>query len=50
MQRVTSIVNPQHIPIATVTETLSPATDSFEHWQVAELKGLIAALHQAIGK
>jgi zinc/manganese transport system substrate-binding protein len=50
VQRVTSIVKAQHIPIATVTETLSPATDSFEQWQVAKLKGLIAALHQATGK
>ena len=27
-----------HIPIATITETLSPASDSFEQWQVAELE------------
>jgi zinc/manganese transport system substrate-binding protein len=50
VQRVTSIVKAQRIPIATVTETLSPASDSFEQWQVAELEGLIAALHQATGK
>jgi zinc/manganese transport system substrate-binding protein len=49
VQRVTSIVKAQHIPIATVTETLSPASDSFQQWQVAELEGLIAALHQATG-
>jgi zinc/manganese transport system substrate-binding protein len=48
--RVTAIVKAQHIPIATVTETLSPASDSFEQWQVAELEGLIAALHQATGR
>ena len=40
VQRVTSLVKAQHIPIATVTETLSPASDSFEQWQVAELEGL----------
>jgi zinc/manganese transport system substrate-binding protein len=50
VQRVTSIVNAQHIPIATVTETLSPASDSFEQWQVAELQRLMAALHRATGK
>jgi zinc/manganese transport system substrate-binding protein len=50
VQRVTSIVKAQHIPIATVTETLSPASDSFEQWQVAELEGLMKALHQATGK
>jgi len=50
VQRVTSIVKAQHIPIATVTETLSPASDSFQQWQVAELEGLLAALHQATGR
>jgi zinc/manganese transport system substrate-binding protein len=50
VQRVTSIVKAQHIPIATVTETLSPASDSFEQWQVAELEGLLATLHQATGR
>jgi zinc/manganese transport system substrate-binding protein len=50
VQRITSIVKAQHIPIATVTETLSPASDSFQQWQVAELEGLAAALHQATGR
>jgi len=38
------------IPIATVTETLSPQTASFEQWQVAQLTRLAAALHQATGR
>jgi zinc/manganese transport system substrate-binding protein len=38
------------IPVSTVTETLSPATDSFEQWQTAELQSLQAALAQATGK
>jgi zinc/manganese transport system substrate-binding protein len=50
VQRVTSIVKSQHIPIATVTETLSPASDTFQQWQVAELEGLAAALHQGTGE
>ncbi len=50
VKSVTSIVKAQHIPIATVTETLSPASDSFQQWQVSELEGLIAALHQATGR
>jgi zinc/manganese transport system substrate-binding protein len=49
VQRVTSIVKAQHIPITTVTETLSPASYSFQQWQVAELEGLRAALHTATG-
>jgi zinc/manganese transport system substrate-binding protein len=50
VQRVTSIVKARQIPVATVTETLSPAADSFQQWQVAELEGLRAALHRATGK
>jgi zinc/manganese transport system substrate-binding protein len=37
------------IPVTTVTETLSPAGDSFQQWQVAELQSLQAALAQATG-
>jgi len=37
------------IPVTTVTETLSPAGDSFEQWQVAQLQNLEAALAQATG-
>jgi zinc/manganese transport system substrate-binding protein len=50
VQRITSLVKGQHIPIATVTETLSPASDNFQQWQVAELEGLASALHQATGR
>jgi zinc/manganese transport system substrate-binding protein len=50
VQRVTSIVDAQQIPVTTVTETLSPATASFQQWQVGELEGLAAALHRATGR
>jgi zinc/manganese transport system substrate-binding protein len=40
----------QQIPVTAVTETLSPATASFQDWQVAQLKALRAALAQATGK
>ncbi len=50
IQRINAICRSKHIPIATVTETLSPAGDTFEQWQVAELKGLINALHAATGR
>jgi zinc/manganese transport system substrate-binding protein len=49
VQRVNEIVKAKGIPIATVTETLSPASDSFEQWQVGELEGLKQALHEATG-
>jgi zinc/manganese transport system substrate-binding protein len=38
------------IPVAAVTETLSPATASFQDWQVAQLQQLEAALKQGTGK
>jgi zinc/manganese transport system substrate-binding protein len=47
IQRINAICRSHHIPIATVTETLSPATDNYEQWQAGQLKQLIAALHQA---
>ncbi len=40
----------QGIPVTAVTETLSPATASFQDWQVSQLKALQAALAQATGK
>ena len=50
VQQVNAIARAAHIPIATITETLSPATLNFEQWQVAELERLLAALHQATGR
>ncbi|HWX88132.1 MAG TPA: zinc ABC transporter substrate-binding protein [Solirubrobacteraceae bacterium] len=50
VQRVNELARGAHIPIATVTETLSPASGSFEQWQVAQLEGLRRALHQATGR
>ena len=49
VQRVNEIARAKGIPIATVTETLSPAPYSFEQWQVGELEGLAKALHEATG-
>jgi zinc/manganese transport system substrate-binding protein len=50
VQRVNAIAHQEKIPIATVTETLSPASDSFEQWQVSELEELARALHRATGR
>jgi zinc/manganese transport system substrate-binding protein len=38
------------IPVATVTETLTPAGATFQQWQTRQLKGLAAALAKAAGK
>ncbi|MBD0748053.1 metal ABC transporter solute-binding protein, Zn/Mn family [Streptomyces sp. CBMA152] len=40
----------QGIPVATVTETLTPAGASFQDWQVRQLQGIEQALAQATGK
>jgi zinc/manganese transport system substrate-binding protein len=50
VQRVNQIAHERHIPVATVTETLSPPSDSFQQWQVAQLEGLTQALRRATGR
>jgi zinc/manganese transport system substrate-binding protein len=50
VQRVNQLARAAGIPIATVTETLSPASDSFEQWQVAELEELEHALARGVGR
>ncbi len=50
VQRVNELARAHGIPVATVTETLSPASDSFQQWQVAELEALSRALHRATGR
>lgn len=37
----------RHIPIASITETLDPASASFEAWQTRQLNALASALNQA---
>jgi zinc/manganese transport system substrate-binding protein len=50
VQRVNQLAQAAHIPITTITETLSPARATFEQWQVAELERLEQALHEATGR
>jgi zinc/manganese transport system substrate-binding protein len=50
VQRVTSEARAAHVPIVTVTETLSPADVSFQTWQVDQLRSLEDALEQASGE
>ena len=38
------------LTITTITETLAPASASFEQWQSAELSRLMAALHLGTGR
>jgi zinc/manganese transport system substrate-binding protein len=50
IQRLNALARSEHIPVATITETLSPANASFEQWQVAQLQRIAQALHQATGR
>jgi zinc/manganese transport system substrate-binding protein len=40
----------RHIPVTTVTETLTPANLTFGQWQVSQLERLESALRQATGR
>jgi zinc/manganese transport system substrate-binding protein len=48
--RITDAARKRAIPITTITETLSPASTSFQAWQVGQLEALAAALHEATGR
>jgi zinc/manganese transport system substrate-binding protein len=50
IQRLNALARANHIPIATVTETLAPQNATFEQWQVAQLEGIERALLQATGR
>jgi zinc/manganese transport system substrate-binding protein len=50
VQRLTALARAHRIPVVTITETLSPRTDTFEQWQVAQLERLKEALHEATGR
>jgi len=44
VERVNQLARAAGIPVVTVTETLAPAGDSFQQWQVSELRRLLRAL------
>jgi len=47
VQRVNQLARAAGIPIVTVTETLAPASASFERWQSDQLRALLAALERS---
>ena len=49
VQAQLSEVKAEHIPYATITETLTPATASYQQWQTSQLLGIQTALAQAAG-
>ncbi len=50
VQQLTALARAHAIPVVAITETLSPASDSFEHWQDAQLERIEQALHRATGR
>jgi zinc/manganese transport system substrate-binding protein len=50
VQRVNQLSRAAHVPIATITETPSPASANFEQWQSVQLRSLLQALHRATGR
>jgi zinc/manganese transport system substrate-binding protein len=50
VQRFTAEARAKGIPVTTITETLAPATATFQAWQLAQLKALAGALHKATGR
>jgi zinc/manganese transport system substrate-binding protein len=50
VQRITEAARKKEIPIATITETLTPASASFESWQSRQLEAIAAALAKATGR
>ncbi len=50
IQAIINLATAQNIPIATITETLSPAGATFQAWQSAQLQGIEAALARATGR
>jgi zinc/manganese transport system substrate-binding protein len=50
VQRITDAARKRGIPVATITETLTPASASFEAWQSRQLEALAAALARSTGR
>jgi zinc/manganese transport system substrate-binding protein len=49
VQRLIDSARAHHIPIVSVTETLAPASATFQSWQTTQLRALQSALAQAEG-
>jgi len=50
VKRITDAARKRGIPVTTITETLVPASASFQDWQSRQLQALAAALAQARGR
>lgn len=50
VQTQLALARREHIPITTITETLTPPHDTFQAWQVRQLRGIESALARAAGR
>src|SRR5579859_8107150 len=50
VKRLTDAARKKGIPVTTITETLTPASATFQQWQAEQLRTLAAALHRATGR
>src|SRR5207237_3751446 len=50
VKRITDAAHKRGIPVTTITETLVPASASFQDWQSRQLQALADALAQATGR
>jgi zinc/manganese transport system substrate-binding protein len=50
VKRITEAARKRGIPVTTITETLVPASASFQQWQSHQLEAVAAALAQATGR
>jgi zinc/manganese transport system substrate-binding protein len=50
VKRLTDAAHKQGIPVTTITETLSPASASWQAWQSRQLQALAAALTRATSR
>jgi zinc/manganese transport system substrate-binding protein len=50
IQRLNALARSHGIPVATVTETLVPASARFQDWQARQLEGIARALRRATGR
>ena len=50
IQAQLALARAEHIPTATITETLVPPTGTYQAWQIRELRGILQALNQAAGQ
>ena len=50
VQRLTSEARTKGIPVTTITETLAPASATFQEWQSRQLRALEQALAKGTGR